>query len=134
MLLLEPASRRCKISLTPLIDVVFILLLFFMLSSQFSRHQTVELAVLPNAVTLVQSQLPPPLQIQLSSNGAISVDGTPLPSVDSLLVHPAVLAAIVDSVPIHMDADDDVSLQQLISASDRLSQAGASTVNLSALR
>lgn len=36
--------KRRKLSLTSLIDVIFLLLLFFMLSSTFSRYAEVELA------------------------------------------------------------------------------------------
>ena len=37
-------ARRSSISLTPLIDVVFILLLFFMLTSTFNRYHSLELS------------------------------------------------------------------------------------------
>jgi len=40
---LVPARRRATLSLTALIDVIFLLLLFFMLSSTFSRQGEVEL-------------------------------------------------------------------------------------------
>jgi biopolymer transport protein ExbD len=40
----EAAFRRRKLSLTSLIDVIFLLLLFFMLSSTFSQFSEVELA------------------------------------------------------------------------------------------
>jgi len=40
----EPGVRRRRLSLTSLIDVIFLLLLFFMLSSTFSRFSDVELA------------------------------------------------------------------------------------------
>lgn len=36
-------SRRRALSMTPLIDVIFLLLLFFMLSSTFSRFSDVEM-------------------------------------------------------------------------------------------
>ncbi|MEM7067995.1 MAG: biopolymer transporter ExbD [Pseudomonadota bacterium] len=36
--------KRRKLSLTPLIDVIFLLLLFFMLSSTFSRYAEVEIS------------------------------------------------------------------------------------------
>ena len=39
----EAAFRRRKLSLTSLIDVIFLLLLFFMLSSTFSQFSEVEL-------------------------------------------------------------------------------------------
>ncbi|NVK18448.1 MAG: biopolymer transporter ExbD [Methylocystaceae bacterium] len=40
---LKTKRRRIPISLTPLIDVVFILLVFFMLASSFEKHRSVEL-------------------------------------------------------------------------------------------
>ena len=40
---LEPVTRRNGISLTPLIDVVFILLMFFMLTSSFVRWDTLDI-------------------------------------------------------------------------------------------
>lgn len=40
---LKAKRRRIPISLTPLIDVVFILLVFFMLASSFEKHRSVEL-------------------------------------------------------------------------------------------
>lgn len=39
----EPGVRRRRLSLTPLIDVIFLLLLFFMLSSTFSNYGEIEL-------------------------------------------------------------------------------------------
>ena len=38
-----PVRRRSRLSLTPLIDVIFLLLLFFMLSSTFSRYSEISL-------------------------------------------------------------------------------------------
>ncbi|WP_394689537.1 ExbD/TolR family protein [Hoeflea sp.] len=39
-----PIRRQSRLSLTPLIDVIFLLLLFFMLTSTFSRYSEVSLA------------------------------------------------------------------------------------------
>ncbi|MDZ7824037.1 MAG: biopolymer transporter ExbD [Ahrensia sp.] len=43
MLNSAPIKRRRKLALTPLIDVIFLLLLFFMLSSTFSRFSEVSI-------------------------------------------------------------------------------------------
>jgi biopolymer transport protein ExbD len=40
----RPAFHRRALSLTPLVDVIFLLLLFFMLTSTFSRYAEVEIA------------------------------------------------------------------------------------------
>lgn len=39
-----PVRRHSRLSLTPLIDVIFLLLLFFMLSSTFSRYSEVSVS------------------------------------------------------------------------------------------
>lgn len=44
LLFRQPKSRPALISLTPLVDVVFILLVFFMLTSQFHRWHIYDLA------------------------------------------------------------------------------------------
>lgn len=133
MRLVETPSRRLRISLTPLIDVVFILLLFFMLSTQFSRQQVIELAITPDSAAQAQSEQTF-LRLHLSADGAISINDQRVPTIDALPEHPDVLAAIAESTAIHLDADDDVSLQRLIAASDSLNQAGATILSLSALR
>ena len=45
----QPPRRRNPISLTPLIDVVFILLIFFMLTSAYIDYRAIELPVLGRA-------------------------------------------------------------------------------------
>jgi len=45
MRLLNQQNKRAIVNLTPLIDVVFILLIFFMLASSFAEWQYTELAV-----------------------------------------------------------------------------------------
>ncbi len=44
-MLLPAASKKSLVNLTPLIDVVFILLIFFMLASNFIRWHYIELSV-----------------------------------------------------------------------------------------
>ena len=50
---LSTKRRRSVISLTPLIDVVFILLLFFMLASNFSQERSLSLISQSNSSTAV---------------------------------------------------------------------------------
>ena len=40
----EPRAKRRAVGLTSLIDVIFLLLLFFMLASSFTRYQSLDLA------------------------------------------------------------------------------------------
>lgn len=49
--------RKLGISLTPLIDVVFILLIFFMLASSFAKNRSLELNIPANGVAKANSDV-----------------------------------------------------------------------------
>ncbi|SFJ69663.1 ExbD/TolR family protein [Celeribacter neptunius] len=57
--------RRRRLSMTSLIDVIFLLLLFFMLTSTFSRFSEVELAASGPGAAPTEAQTPP-IFVQLS--------------------------------------------------------------------
>jgi len=59
--------RRRKLSLTSLIDVIFLLLLFFMLSSTFSQFSEVELATAGQGQAAVSERRP--IFVQLREDG-----------------------------------------------------------------
>jgi len=66
----EPIS----LNLTPLIDVVFLLLIFFMVSTTFDQSSELDLQ-LPETLHGEQARDIAPLQIEVSEDGAISVNG-----------------------------------------------------------
>jgi biopolymer transport protein ExbD len=69
----EPLPSRRRFSLTPLIDVIFLLLMFFMLTSTFSRFADLEMA---RQSTSAGEQAVPPLSGPADLRGAIvSVSG-----------------------------------------------------------
>lgn len=70
-----PARRQRRLSLTPLIDVIFLLLLFFMLSSTFSRYAEVRLSGGGTGAPAAQSQADAILSIGLES---LRLNGEPL--------------------------------------------------------
>ena len=61
------AFRRRKLSLTSLIDVIFLLLLFFMLSSTFSQYAEVDLATAGAGQGAVSGTRPIFLQLRQDS-------------------------------------------------------------------
>ncbi|MEM1377024.1 MAG: biopolymer transporter ExbD [Pseudomonadota bacterium] len=71
---LETTVRRRRLSLTSLIDVIFLLLLFFMLTSTFSRYGDVELAA---SGTGTNDSTPVTAFARLNSGG-LSINGSPL--------------------------------------------------------
>jgi len=69
-----PPSTKPLISLTPLIDVVFILLIFFMLASSFLDWRTIEMTV-STAGEKSQSTDLPPLIVKTFQDGTVELDG-----------------------------------------------------------
>lgn len=61
---LLPAPRRRGLSLTSLIDVIFLLLLFFMLTSTFTRLGELELTAAPQGAGSTET---PPAFVQLGA-------------------------------------------------------------------
>lgn len=68
------AFRRRRLSLTSLIDVIFLMLLFFMLSSTFARHGELPIVA---AGSGAPPEGAPPLFLRLAEDG-LTLNGAPL--------------------------------------------------------
>ena len=73
MILLKKQKKSTEINVAPLIDIVFLLLIFFMLTSEFTDFKTIDM-ISPNKsnTTIQKSELP--IVINLSANGIIEID------------------------------------------------------------
>ena len=67
-------SQEQNIDISPLIDVVFLLLIFFMVSTTFKQTAELDLQ-LPEALHGEQARDRAPLQIEVPENGTILVNG-----------------------------------------------------------
>ena len=132
---LDIRPRRSKsISLTPLIDVVFILLLFFMLSTQFTQQQALTLQVpAANTVAAVEPN-DNQLFIKLMPDGSVIINGVSTVSVDQLANNAQLQTAKQAQTSLIIDADDLTPLQALVSLTDTLSTLGFENVTLRALQ
>ena len=68
---------RTDVSLTPLIDVVFLLLIFFMVTTTFNQHANLRVE-LPDASNAVQSNEDNKVEVIIDKNGQYFIDGTSL--------------------------------------------------------
>ncbi len=68
---------KTDVSLTPLIDVVFLLLIFFMVTTTFNQHANLRVE-LPEASNAVQSREENKIEIIIDKNGQYFIDGTSL--------------------------------------------------------
>ncbi|GAB3484223.1 ExbD/TolR family protein [Marinomonas epiphytica] len=123
-------KRKQAISLTPLIDVVFILLLFFMLTSSFVPWRIVDTPLSsPETQSSADPQEHDSLTLTLQANdGRVWLEGQTIELGD--------LAAFTKLVKEHPEgifivkAESGVTLQSLMSLADRLKQSGAQSVSI----
>lgn len=124
-LLLDATRRRSSISLTPLIDVVFILLLFFMLSSQFVRWQSLDIPLAQNSP--VQSEVLP-LILLVSDSGELRQGDAGI-ALDASC--PNRVTAWLDATrPVIVRPQASARVQQILAALDCLRSAGATRLTL----
>ncbi|MFN4262596.1 MAG: ExbD/TolR family protein [Thioalkalivibrionaceae bacterium] len=120
--------RRALISLTPLIDVVFILLVFFMLVSSFVHQAALPLStpIESRTATSVES---PPLQVILRTPGRVELNGNDY-ALDDLSL--ALSAALADhpTRAVTLRVRDSVSVQATVAALDILRAVGPDILNL----
>ena len=64
----EAGAGKRRLSLTPVIDVVFLLLLFFMLASTFTRFANVEIGLAGKAVAPAKENQPPVILISVKKD------------------------------------------------------------------
>ncbi len=122
---LASPSRKRGPSLTPLIDVVFILLLFFMLSSSFVRWQTVATPLASQQSDIERGRLSWTL---LDNQGLIQFQGQRLHLSDQ-----AAITSIISEYPEHLmliHAQEHIELQSLLDLAETLSLLGAAQVSL----
>jgi len=73
MTLLTKKKKNIEINVAPLIDIVFLLLIFFMLTSEFTDFKTIDM-ISPNQSSTSIQKNDLPIIINLSENGLIEID------------------------------------------------------------
>jgi len=73
--LLAKKKKNIEINVAPLIDIVFLLLIFFMLTSEFTDFKTIDM-ISPNQSNANIQKNDLPIIINLSEKGVIKIDKT----------------------------------------------------------
>ncbi len=115
-------------NLTPLIDIVFLLLVFFMLTAHFVRDEGLPID-LPEAASAVSLEQKEPLEIAISPSGQISIAGEEITS-RALVEKVSPLLSSRDEKRIWMRGDAGVSLGDSVKVIDAARRAGASGVDI----
>lgn len=122
-----PKPKRPPIGLTALADVVFLLLVFFMLASSFLEWRAIDLKLPAEAVTGTSAD--PPLVVSLAGDGAVRLNGERIANAE-LGARLAERLAGDAGHPVVVRAGDEVPLQRTIEVLEAVSAAGGRDVSL----
>ena len=125
-----------EITLTPLIDVVFLLLIFFMVSTTFERRSELSIE-LPEASAEADAREEAVIDVVLDAGGSVYVDGEALTEArgDALRQALANAAKGLDRSPqVVVSADARTPHQSVITVLDAARQAGLYRLTFAAQR
>lgn len=113
------SGKRNGISLTPLIDVVFILLMFFMLTTQFFRTGVLDIAVSSAVTTGANTESDKTVRIFVRNDGKWQIDEQVFDTLE-----PSTVTALKLAESVQIVSELQARLQDVVSLLDALSQVG----------
>ncbi len=122
----EPSTSRKWPELTPMIDVIFLLLIFFMLTSLYATKTIpVDLPQAESSETLRESTI----DIVIAADGSITINAEPIDA--SMVEHTILNIAETAKEPIvTIHADQDVGFGHFIAIMDKTRQCGISNISV----
>ena len=118
-------TSELDVNLTPLIDVVFLLLIFFMVSTTFTKEAHLKIN-LPKATGEVASEAALVIDISISADGSYRINDQRLVNGQLDTIKRAILkvARNKEGLPVIITADAQAPHQSVVSAMDAAGQLG----------
>ena len=126
------SQQEVSVNLTPLIDVVFLLLIFFMVSTTFTRETELQID-LPEAEGTEAEQETDRVQVEISADGVYSINGQRLDGVerDALSERIKSVAEGNTDLPFIITADADARHELVVRAMDVAGSLGFTGLSIS---
>jgi biopolymer transport protein ExbD len=121
------ARIHSHLDIAPLIDIVFLLLVFFMLTSTFMVPEAIELE-LPESSSAQASEVNP-IVVALNESGQIALNGEVIALAQLRMALEPLIKQNVDA-PITLKSDASTQVQQLLHVMDEIRAAGGRDVAL----
>ena len=120
-----------RIDLTPLIDVVFILLLFFMVTTTFNRQSELKVD-LPEASTRAEPQEKPPVRLVIDADGHYFINGREVVNTRGETLIAALREAVGEDAeqPVILQADAKTPHQAVVTAMDAAARLGITHLSI----
>jgi biopolymer transport protein ExbD len=114
-----PEKKSLNLSLTPLIDVVFLLLIFFMLASTFSRFSSLPLSV--NSGQSQSNSSKKFILVRIQKEGGIEINGRKVTSEDLISAIDGLV--IEEGMKLFIKPLEGTTVQQLVSVMQKARQS-----------
>lgn len=118
-------KEEVDVNITPLIDVVFLLLIFFMVSTTFEHESEINIT-LPEASREYVDSKPDVIRIAVDANERVFINDRPLLNSQLITIKEALRDSLHDreDVPVVINADAETSHQSVIKVMDAARQLG----------
>lgn len=129
------ARQDLSVNLTPLIDVVFLLLIFFMVSTTFTRETQLSVD-LPEATGLQRDEVDRQVEILIDEQGQYRVNGRPLLDTRLRTLQAAMYEVSQGdtTLPLVISADAEAAHQAVVRAMDAAGQMGFSRLSIASIQ
>ena len=126
----EPASMQ----LAPMIDIVFLLLIFFIVTWQYTRSETELSVAVPTAEEGVQkNRAPGEIIINILADGSIKVEGS-MVDLSQLREKLAAVSKQFKNQPVRIRGDGNVNYQRIVEVIDTCQKAGIWNISFATQR
>ena len=126
-------EENVEVNLTPLIDVVFLLLIFFMVSTTFDRHARLKVS-LPESSTKAMQLQDAPLVLSIDAKGNYFLNDRQVvnQSLDTLkqAIQKTIAGTSIKDVSLVLRADANTPHQSVVRAMDAASQLGLTKLSI----
>lgn len=122
-------GEAAEINLTPMLDVVFIMLIFFIVTTSFVKESGVEIERPESSAASPRPDAQ--VMVAITGEGAVWVDGEP---VDAHRVGPAVADLVSAEGSVVVQADRNSTTGLLVEVMDRIREAGVDNIAVAATR
>lgn len=122
---------RVELNLTSLIDVVFVLLIFFVLTTTFNRHAELRIE-LPKATAAPLQQRQQPLELAIDAGGRYYINGRALVNTRAATLATALgeVAKNRADTPLILNADARTPHQAVVTAMDVAARLGLTRLSI----
>ncbi len=129
------AREPLSVNLTPLIDVVFLLLIFFMVSTTFTRETQLSVD-LPEATGLQREEVAEQIEILIDESGEYRVNGESLVDARMRTLQAAMyeISRGDTTMPLVISADAQAAHEYVVRAMDAAGQMGFTRLSIASIQ